>query len=223
MKIEVVVTNVEEAILAEKYGADCVELIHSFAEGGLSPKLALSEQVCAAVKIPVYIMVRPHGKNFVYSHRQSNQMLYEIKNLSTYTKAKGIVFGALTAEGELDVALLEKVIDAKKHLTLTFHRAIDAMSDPLAGYKELLNYESVDRVLTSGGAETAVIGASVIKQMVAAGKDVKHAQVLAGSGITPDNAREIIKQTGVTQIHVGTGVRTDNILDAKKFKQLLVS
>ena len=221
MKIEIIVTNLKEALLAEQYGADRLELIHDFELGGLSPALELSKKVCAAVKIPVCVMVRPHGKSFIYDKHDVKQILSEIKYLREQTNAYGIVFGALTPTGELDKDLLETVISNKKHLTLCFHRAIDAAQNTLSCYQELLNYPNIDLVLTSGGKATALEGIAVIKQMLEMGKNYNHAKILAGSGITPDNAQEIITYTGVTQIHLGSGVRTNNILDPKKFDHLL--
>jgi copper homeostasis protein len=221
MKLEVIVTNREEALLAQKCGVDRLELIHDFALGGLSPALELSLQVCAAVDIPVCVMLRPHGHSFIYDTHDVAQIMAELSYLRDHTEAYGIVFGALTPQGQLDIPLLEQVIAAKGHLALTFHRAIDVASDPLAVYLELLNYPEVDTVLTSGGQLTALEGAWVIAQMVTAGKTHHNAMVLAGSGITPDNAGDIIDRTGVAQIHVGSGARTNGVLDPEKLKQLL--
>ena len=221
MKIEIIVTNLEEAILAEQYGADRLELIHDFSLGGLSPALELSKQVCAAVNIPVCVMIRPHGKNFIYDVDDIKQILNEINYLREHTNAYGIVFGALTSDSHLDTNLLKQVIANKGHLALTFHRAIDATNNPLTCYQELLNYKEIDLVLTSGGKATALEGAEVIKKMIEIGKKYSYANILAGSGITPDNAQEIINCTGVTQIHLGSGVRTNNILDPEKFNNLL--
>lgn len=221
MLIEIIVTNREEAILAEKYGADRLELIHDFNLGGLSPPLEISQDVCAAVQIPVSVMVRPHGKNFVYDQQDRQQIIREINYLRDHTSAHGIVFGALTEEDTLNIKLLKHVIASKERLALTFHRAIDTAYDTFTCYQELLNYKEIDVVLTSGGKPTALEGTSVIKQMVELGNPYSHAKILAGSGINPDNAQEIIKQTSVKQIHLGSGVRTNNALDPNKFTQLL--
>lgn len=220
MLIEVIVTNVEEAILAEKFGANRLELIHAFELGGLSPALDVSKQVCEAVNIPVNVMVRPHGRAFVYEQTDMTQIIQEIEYLRDYTAANAIVFGGLTKDSRLDREALERVIDCKRHLKLVFHRAIDVSYDPLLVYKELLTYGEVSDVLTSGGANVAENGVAIIKQMVNLGHGISHARVLAGSGITPENVGYIVEQTGVKQIHVGTGVRTNGVLDKSKFEQL---
>jgi copper homeostasis protein len=218
MKIEIIVTNLEEALLAEQYGADRLELIHDFKLGGLSPVLDLSKEICTAVKIPISIMVRPHGESFVYEQNSIKQIMREIDYLRDETKAHGIVFGALTPEGNLDTHLLQQIIDNKGQLALTFHRAIDAANDTLACYKALLNYPAVNLVLTSGGKPTALEGVSIIKEMVDLSKPYSHAKILAGSAINMSNAQKIIELTGVTEIHIGSGVRTNGVLDPLKFK-----
>jgi copper homeostasis protein len=55
MLLEVIVTNVQEAILAQEYGADRLELIHAFTVGGLSPDKNLAQEVCSAVTIPINV------------------------------------------------------------------------------------------------------------------------------------------------------------------------
>jgi copper homeostasis protein len=221
MIVEVIVTNVEEAKLAEQYGAHRLELIHDFSLGGLSPNLELSEQVCAAVNIPVCVMLRPHGKSFIYDENDVKTIFQELEYLRCHTQAHGIVFGALTIDGNLDKILLEQVLQKKGNLSFTFHRAIDAAKDTLNCYKQLLKYEQIDRILTSGGKNTALDGMDIIKNMVLLSAVVEHGKVLAGSGITPDNAMKIVEYTGVNQIHLGSGLRTANKLDVKKFNDLL--
>lgn len=221
MLIEVIVTSVEEAIQAQEFGANRLELIHAFELGGLSADLGLSKQVCEAVNIPVNVMLRPHGHSFVYDQNEVSQIIEELRYLRDYTKTNAVVFGALTNENKLDTMLLEQIIKQKEQLGLVFHRAIDVSYDPLRVYEELLEYKEVDNVLTSGGADTAENGVEIIKQMVNLRDRLSQANILVGSGITPDNAKYIVEQTGVKQIHVGTGVRTNRALDKHKFEQLL--
>ncbi len=223
MLIEIIVTNVLEAITAQNFGANRIELIQSFEYGGLSPSLELAKEVCDAVSIPTNIMIRPQGQNFIYNQKDQIQILSELDYIRDNTSANGIVFGALDNNNNIDCKLLEKVIDNKNHLQLTFHRAIDESKDIINSYKELLNYSDINLVLTSGGKETAVLGAKTIKQMLILNQNKINCKILAGSGITPENAYSLIKQTGVKQIHVGKGVRINNILNKNKFEKLFKS
>ncbi len=222
MLVEVIVTNVEEAIAAEKYGANRLELIHAFDLGGLSPQLELSKQICSAVSIPVNVMVRPHGQSFIYDIKDMQTILLEIDYLITHTNVNDIVFGSLNEKKEVAFGQLEMIIKhiEKTNHGITFHRAIDVSKDVYTAFKELHNYkEFVKRVLTSGGEDTAVAGATTICQLqhFAAADGIT---VLAGSGIKPENARDLISKTSVKEIHLGTGLRTNSKLDQAKFVEL---
>ena len=223
MIIEIIVTSVEDAITATKLGAHRLELIDSFEHGGLSPKLELTKFVCEQVNIPVNVMLRSNPcMDFNYNSHDIKIMLNELEYIRDFTKANGIVFGALDNNGKIDVTLLKLIITNKGHLKLTFHRAIDISNNIIRNYERLLDFKEIDLVLTSGGMETALEGAINIRKMIELSMNCEHAKILAGSGITPNNATEIIKQTSVTEIHLGTGVRINNILSAGKFKQLLL-
>ena len=39
--------------------------------------------------------------------------------------ADGVVFGCLTAEGEVDLPVMQKLMEAAQGLSVTFHRAFD--------------------------------------------------------------------------------------------------
>lgn len=221
MLIEIIATNLEEAITAEKYGANRIELIHSFDLGGLSPALELSREVCLKVKIPVNVMIRPHGDSFCYNLADIKQILLELEYLRDKTQANAVVFGALNNNGNIDKTLLKQIIANKGHLGLTFHRAIDVAFDTLEAYKQLIEFKEIDLVLTSGGKNTASEGAHVIKQMLELNNGQSNCKILAGSGITPENAAKLIQQTNVTQIHLGTGVRENGKLSLAKYNDLI--
>lgn len=221
MQVEIIVTSIEEALLAQKFGASRLELIDSFALGGLSPELSLTKEICSVVELPVNVMLRPHGNDFYYNKNNQNIIFNELDYLLSNTSLNAVVFGALLENNQLDFKLLERVLKfIDGQVKMTFHRAIDVCTDQINAFKELLNYsEQISHVLTSGSEDTALAGYKNIKEMVelSAGKII----VLAGSGVTPMNAKEIIKKTTVSEIHLGTGVRVDNQLNYDKFKQLL--
>lgn len=220
MLIEIIATNLDEAINAERYGADRLELIHDFELGGLSPQLELAREVCAAVNIPVNVMVRPHGENFIYTSQHMTTILHEIDYLLSNTKVSSIVFGSLTENNVINIKQLEEVIRLLENsaVGLTFHRAIDVSHDVVAAYQELQNYAPhLTRVLSSGGKQSAPKGAA---QLAIMQQDSRGVILLAGAGITPDNAADLVRATKVSEIHLGTGVRTNGKLDQSKFEIL---
>lgn len=223
--VEIIVTSVEEAILAEKYGATRLELIDSFALGGLSPHSELIRDVCNAVNIPVNVMVRPHGRSFIFDEADMLCVIKEIEYIITKTKANAIVFGTLNELNQINFEQLDMVLSfiENSELGLTFHRAIDVSNNVEVNFKELINNyndSKLERVLSSGGANKAVDGALSLVKMQEISK-FSNIKLLVGSGVTPFNVSKIIKQVRCQEIHVGTGVRFNGNLDQKLFVQLL--
>lgn len=222
MLIEIIATNINEAIQIEKFGGGRVELIDSFSDGGLSPNLKLSKAVADAVSIPVNVMVRPHARNFCYDHNDWRIIESEIDYLLSNTKINGVVFGVLDDKGKIDTKGLERMIrlvDGKGEIT--FHRAIDESIDPVLAFKELQNYgRAISNVLSSGGMPTAIEGRFNLRKM----QDIKladGAKLLPGSGVNPSNALDLVSYLNVEQLHIGTGVRKDNLLHEVLFRSLL--
>lgn len=203
--LEVIGTTVQEVKEAALHGADRIELITAFSEGGLTPSLGLIEEAVASVSIPVNVMVRPHSRSFVYDKDDQATILRDIR-LIQGTGANAIVFGALTPEGKVDAELLERVLDAAGDMPLTFHRAIDQSIDLLQALDVLLAYPRVTTVLTSGGEPSALHGLARIQAMVrrAAGSSL---EILAGSGLTAETVVEFARTAGVKQVHFGSNVR----------------
>jgi copper homeostasis protein len=113
--------------------------------------------------------------------------------------ADGIVFGCLTADGDIDVDLCRELTQLARPLNVTFHRAFDMCRDSGKGLEDLIAL-GIDRVLTSGQEATCVEGLETITalQQQARGRII----VLPGGGITPRNARKIVDATGVSEIHL---------------------
>ena len=93
---------------------------------------------------------------------------------------------------------MRQLIDVARPLPVTCHKAIDATRDPIEALEALLAL-GVDRVLTSGGADTAVSGAATIARMVARAGDALV--VMAGGGVRATNVAAIVQQTGVREVH----------------------
>jgi len=201
--LEIIAVTLKDAIDIEQYGGDRIELVTGIEVGGLTPSIGLIEKVCNTVDIPVNVMVRPHAKSFVYDKYDEEVILRDIEEIKK-TKAYGIVFGALTCEGEIDEALLKKVIHAKEHLSLTFHRAIDESNDVMKSLKTLLKYD-IDRILTSGGKPKVTDAVDVIKEMIEESKN--KIIILPGSGLYLDNVDRFIQDAKPMEIHMGSGVK----------------
>ncbi|WP_053372871.1 copper homeostasis protein CutC [Paenibacillus sp. FJAT-27812] len=208
MILEVIATCIDDALTAEANGADRLELITAITEGGLTPGIGLIQQVAKAVSIPVFVMVRPHSRTFVYSENDILTMAAETRAIAE-SGAAGIVVGALTPEGRIDERALETLLPLTNGLQVTFHRAFDELEDQIAGLRTLSHYPQIKRVLTSAGPGPAIDAVPAMRSLVEASQS-GSLKILAGSGLKPQGIKTFIEQTGVTEVHFGSAVRCGN-------------
>ncbi|WP_075642083.1 copper homeostasis protein CutC [Exiguobacterium indicum] len=214
--LEIIASTVEEAVAAEQAGADRIELVSALSEGGLTPSYGLIRQVVSTVEIPVHVLVRPHSKSFVYSKSDEETIITDI-DLIRELGAAGIVVGSLTADGRVDEGFLGRIIKHKGELSLTFHRAIDSSRDILEAAEVLADFPEVDRILTSGGQATALEGKETITRLI---EDHPDLIILPGSGITLENAEALLEATKASELHVGSAVLQDGIIQKERVEAL---
>ena len=196
--IEACVDSIDSAIEAELGGADRVELCGELLQGGVTPSAGLVGAVCERIKIPVYALVRPRTGDFLYDDDELDVMLRDIELIRSMN-VEGVVIGALTRDGDIDIGTLYTLIAAAGDMNVTFHRAFDFVRDQSVALEALIEL-GVDRVLTSGGAASALEGADVLAELVdQGGNDIA---ILAGGGINASNVAEVVRRSGVGEVHV---------------------
>lgn len=215
MHLEVLVTDAAEAVTAQQAGATRVELVSEPDLGGLTPEPHTVRSVTNAVSIPVNVIVRPHDDGFVYKRSQRRAILQTAARLHELG-ASAIVFGALDESGRIEAEFVREVLTVSC-LPMTFHRAFDATSNLSASYTALAAIDGVERVLTTGGAADAWEGRFRLRELCCRNTTPF---ILAGGAITLENAGELVRFTGLREIHVGRGARTNGRLDAQKIQQL---
>jgi len=124
-------------------------------------------------------------------------MLGDIDDAGTAGVA-GVVFGALTADGRIDRAIMSALIAAAPPMTVGFHRAFDQISDQSSALETLIDL-GIAVVLTSGGAALALDGAPRLRQLVDQARG--RIDILAGGGVTPSNVVELVERSGVRHVH----------------------
>ncbi|GHE92807.1 copper homeostasis protein CutC [Aliiroseovarius zhejiangensis] len=194
--LEICVDTIDGAIAAQAGGADRIELCAALSEGGLTPSAGLMV-AASRLDIPCYAMIRPRSGLFVYSDADVQLMLDDLAAVKEADLA-GVVLGAQKPDGTLDTAVLGLLLAAAEGLGATLHRVIDVVPDPLAALDQAIAL-GFERVLTSGGAATAVEGADRIQAMIrhAAGRIA----IMPGSGLTDGNISDFVAQTGVREVH----------------------
>ncbi len=207
MILEVIATTVTDAVTAEANGADRIELVTGLAEGGLTPSYGLIERTVRSVRIPVQVMIRPHSRSFCYNEEDIETMLNDIRAVKAIGGA-GFVFGCLTPHGKIDEPTLRRLIQEAEGADITFHRAFDEADDQEEAFAVLSQYPQIRRILTSGGKPSALEAVGRIRRLVQLSRH-SHISIMAGSGLTAQNVADFIRETGVREVHFGTGVRGD--------------
>lgn len=204
MQLEICLDDIDGARIADGAGADRIELCAELSVGGITPSLGTIAEVLWNVKnIGVQILIRPRGGDFIYSPYEISAMATDIAAVQSLPNPNnikiGFVVGALTPDNQIDVGALTPLKIAAGDRPLTFHKAFDLTSDLSQSLEKLIEL-GCERVLTSGGKNTALEGAPILKQLVdqASGRIA----ILAGGGVRAHNLAEIIKSTGVTEIHM---------------------
>jgi len=196
--VEVAVDSVAGALAAAAAGAHRLELCQGLELGGLTPSLGLVTAVKAAVKVPVFSMLRPRAGDFLYDGAEFAAMLRDVEHLRA-AGADGLVSGMLTQDGGLDRARLRDLRSAAARLPLTCHRAFDLAADGARAIDALIEL-GFARVLTSGHCSNAIDGAAAIRDCVARAGD--RLVVMAGAGVCSTNVRELLAATGVREVHL---------------------
>ena len=205
--VEACVETVDGARAAERVGAGRVELCAGLLEGGTTPSAGTIALARERIAIPLFVIVRARGGDFIYSDDDLSVMRRDIGNAAS-AGADGVVIGALTDDGRVDDAIVREFVELARPMQVTFHHAFDLTRD-LAKSLEVLMDAGVDRVLTSGGAPTAAEGIATLASLVRVAGD--RIVVMAGGGITESSVARIVRETGVREIHV-RGERTASVL-----------
>ena len=204
--LEICIDGVASARAAAAGGADRVELCANLPEGGTTPSAGMIRAVRAAFHGGLMVIIRPRGYDFLYSPDELEVMLHDIRT-ARELGADGVVFGCLTAEGRVDQSRCERLMEAAGSMDITFHRAFD-MSRDLGEALEDIAKLSIKRILTSGGKPDVPAGISIIASLVR--KAGERLSIMPGGGVTEKNLADIIRATGVREIHLSarTGVKS---------------
>lgn len=208
---EVCCPTIEAVSKAVAAGADRIELCEWLEVGGVTPSEQLiKDALVVAGSVPVNVLVRPRGGNFVYSEEEAGEMLESIalfKAIGTDRAAdgrkaelrvNGVVIGALRPDGSVDMALMRRLVAAARPLSITFHRAFDECRDPFEALEDIISL-GIDRLLTSGHRADAWEGRFILKELV--GRAAGRIVIMPGCGITPANLPELAAITGATEFH----------------------
>ena len=195
--LEIAVFSVHAALDAIKAGANRVEFCENPLEGGTTPSFGSLSTLISLTSKPVFPIIRPRGGDFLYTENEFNSMRSDVL-MARKLNYPGVVLGILNADGTIDTERTKRLVDLASPMEVTFHRAFDRCKDPLLALEEVIK-TGCKRILTSGQVPNAADNLPLIKKLVAqAGNRII---IMPGSGVRSHNMKEIMSETGATEIH----------------------
>ena len=185
---EVCVDSFNDAINAEKNGANRIELCGRLDLDGLTPSKKLISKVFSNLKIPIRVMIRPKHPSFVYSDDEIQQMLEDI----TYCKelgVDGVVLGCLNENSYLDIEKIDLLSKIAKPLNVIIHKAIDSTESVIDSILLLVKNENINGVLTSGGQQFAKDSIETLKKILDLAPD--SFEIICAGGVTYENFNKL--------------------------------
>jgi copper homeostasis protein len=222
-RFELCAESLEAAIAAQQGGADRLELCTNLRVSGLTPDPELLAATLQQINIPVHVLIRPRGGDFVYSDEEFVLMAQQVEEAKA-AGAAGIAVGILLPDGRVDVPRTSELAVRARPMHVTFHRAFDEVT----GYAEAANLSEAleevirtgaDTLLTSGGAPNVLEGAARIGRLVTqAGSRI---EIMAGGGLKLTNLAEVVQRSGVTTLH-GSLSRARAVASPQEAQQALI-
>lgn len=186
-----------EAIKAAELGADRIELCDNLVEGGTTPSYGTIKKAMEDINIPINVIIRPRGGNFIFTKEEKEIMYTDIK-MCRELNVNAVVIGSLTKDNEIDKEFVKNVKDISGDLKITFHMAFDEIENKKEAIDILVDL-GVDRILTKGGEGSALDNLDTLNELIkyADGRII----LIPGAGIDLSN-RDIVKEkTNASEIH----------------------
>lgn len=197
-KLEVCCADILSAEAAFAGGADRVELCTGLAEGGMTPSQGFIRQVVEKKgQTKVHVLIRPRAGDFTYSESEVRAMISDI-SFCKEIGVDGVVIGVLNPDSTIDTATTERLIQAADGMAVTFDRAFDVCQNPEEAFR-IVTSIGCNHLLSSGGAPKAIDALDELSRLV--GNAPEGFNVIAASGVNPDNALRILESTGVHELH----------------------
>lgn len=189
--------NFTEAFSAQLAGANRIELCENLSVGGTTPSYGTIKTCIEKLNVPVFVMIRPRGGNFIYSPQELEIMKTDIA-VCKQLGVPAVVLGLLTSDGRIDEEHTLLLIGLARPMQVTFHKAFDRLDDPFEGLETLIRL-GADRILTSGTKASAREGADILNQLIknACGRIT----IVAAGKVTKENLPELSQMIHTTEFH----------------------
>jgi copper homeostasis protein len=197
MIFELCAETIDACLAARAGGAHRIELCSGLGEGGVTPSHGLIAVAVQRSELPVHVLVRPRGGDFVYSANEVDVMRRDIVH-SKELGAAGVVFGILRRDGRVDIEATRALVQLARPMEVTYHRAFDCAPSLSESLEDVIA-AGADRLLTSGGQPDIVAGSAALAELVRLAGD--RIAVAAGGGLRVENAAAVARATGAAHFH----------------------
>ena len=215
-KIEIACFNLESALIAQKAGADRVELCADMLVGGTTPIIETIQQARKHLTIDLYVMIRPRGGNFVCSEAEFEQMKLEIETIKKLG-VNGFVFGILNKDKTINIEQNKALLELAKPFPCTFHRAFDEVLNVDKALEDVISCK-FSTILTSGTFPNVMEGKEVLKQLVIQANN--RIEIMPGGGLRSTNVLELNEMVNTNWYHSSAITDGSEIANSEEIAQL---
>ncbi|MEI6881488.1 MAG: copper homeostasis protein CutC [Bacteroidota bacterium] len=220
IKLEIACFNAESALIAEQGGADRIEFCANMQLGGTTPSMIDFIELKSKISIPVYVMIRARGGDFIYSDLEFEQMknsLIQFKEAG----ADGFVFGILDANRKLDITRNKQLLDLADGLPCTFHKAFDEVIEPFIALQQIIDL-GFENILSSGQAATAVLGLPILKHLI--DQSENKINIMVGGSVRSSNLQLLMDELNASWYHSSAILQgeTAHLEEVRNLKSTLI-
>ena len=206
--LEIACNSAMSAVAAQQGGANRVELFENLQQGGTTPSSGSIAVARGHLQIPLFVLIRPRPGDFHYGSLEADIMLRDIA-YCRLAGCDGVVIGALTADGGIDMPLCRELVSAAGPMDITFHRAFDAVRDLPTALEQVVEL-GIKRILSSGGRASAAEGSAMLASL--AKQAGTRLALMAGAGLNTQNIVDVAQQTGCKQLHASAKAKQRSVM-----------
>ena len=194
---ELCAETIDACLAAKEGGADRIELCSALSEGGLTPSHGLLRAAVELSELPVHVLIRPRGGDFIYSAAEIAVMHADIEH-AKLCGASGVVLGILHPDATVDSEATRAMVEIARPMEVTFHRAFDVTSSLPQALEDVIA-SGCERVLTSGGERDVMVGAQSLAALVEQADG--RIEIAVGGGLRIQNAASLSQLIGAQHFH----------------------
>ncbi len=203
--LEVIALTPEDAVAAQRGGADRLEIVRDIAVGGLTPQIGAFRVIRNAVDLPLRVMLRTNG-GFSVAPGELEALVESARELKS-AGADQFVFGFLRVAGGLDLDAINRLSAAVTPSPWTLHHAFDHAVDARTAWEAASRLPNIDAILSGGVRGDLARGVGTLCDR--AGWQSDGLRWLAGGGLALEHV-EPLWRAGVSMFHIGRAARKDN-------------